>query len=440
MPLKVWIILGITVLGIVTGIVLLFPNKRPISFIKGSTTTKQNIFYEQIPGSTFHSPDGTWWGYNQSKIVRFKNTVFMYVMENSDADGKTLSKMVIYKKEGDGPWQKGAGLLTSEAGNIVIDSKGVLHAFVFQQTQPAKDLSLGKLIHYWFPNSASGDIKNSKQEIILNNPDDSETVNRVGAGIGPDDTLAVAFGYTTFNPKYQGHSEHLFIKKPGQSWRRLIAGQNLGHDWYYPFVLITPQSYHLLSVQDDFNGVGKQNTYQKVMHFGYEKGAWKRDLLANLTSHPLASKEKRLLEQNDIFLDSAGRVHASYKELLDGTSLGNVTAFQHFTKKASGWDKETTDVQKYSCNWLKFVEVDSTLYYLCASFDRVYIMNEKRTKVQQLAIPTKVQAIYPYLASPRGGSASSEYIDLLLLSGSSQGYATHTDYYVRIPKTLFRTL
>jgi hypothetical protein len=33
-----------------------------------------NVYYEQIPGSKNHSPNGTWWGYNQSKIVRYRTT------------------------------------------------------------------------------------------------------------------------------------------------------------------------------------------------------------------------------------------------------------------------------------------------------------------------------------------------------------------------------
>lgn len=408
--------------------------------VQGTASDRAQVFFEKIPGSRFHSPDGTWWGYNQSKIVRYGNTVFMTVMENSDAVGKTLSTMVIYKKTGNGSWEKGAGLPTSEAGNLVVDHDGVLHAFVFQQATPTSDLSLGKLLHYWFPRSAHGDITTKRSEVIVENTDRSEPVNRVGAAAGSDGTLGVAYGLTK-NTKYRGHSEHLHVKRPGAArWTRRIAGENLGHDWYYPFVLLDGPRAHLLAVQDDFNGTGKLNTYQKILYFGFDGRQWTRKTLGDLTNHPLAAQEKRLVEQNDLLLDSRGRLHASYKEFLDPASPGRVTRIQHFTHTPAGWRQETIPMPRHGCNWLKHVEVGGTLYYLCVGFDSVYVMNEARTRERPLNIPPAVAGIYPYLASPRTGTKPSAFVDLLLLSGSGPGYATHTDYYVRIPADVFRNL
>ena len=97
-----------------------------------SSQNQETLFFEKIPGSKFHSPDGTWWGYNQSKIVRFENMVFMYVIENVDNSNKTLSNFVVYKKSDDASWEKGASFPTSRPGNILVDSQGVLHTFVFE--------------------------------------------------------------------------------------------------------------------------------------------------------------------------------------------------------------------------------------------------------------------------------------------------------------------
>ena len=88
------------------------------------------LFIEQIPGSLNHSPDGTWWGYKQSKIARIGDTVFMFVIEN-DNYPSTESQFVLYKKLNDRPWEPGARHPTSRPGNIVVDSKGGLHALVF---------------------------------------------------------------------------------------------------------------------------------------------------------------------------------------------------------------------------------------------------------------------------------------------------------------------
>ncbi len=146
-----------------------------------------SVFSEQIPGSKNHGPNGTWWGYNQSKIVRYGSTVYMYVVENENIDNNpnpnatNPSKIAIYRKDGDGGWQKGARLNTSRPGNILIDSQGIVHLIVFEPTYTlsTENGSYGRLKHYWFPNCKTGDITSFQQEIIVDNDGVSqgETVN-----------------------------------------------------------------------------------------------------------------------------------------------------------------------------------------------------------------------------------------------------------------------
>lgn len=75
---------------------------------KDSTSYSIQIFHEAIPGSKYHGPNGTWWGYNQSKIVRKGANVFMYVIENENLDinqnpnASNPSKIVLYGKYGEG--------------------------------------------------------------------------------------------------------------------------------------------------------------------------------------------------------------------------------------------------------------------------------------------------------------------------------------------------
>src|SRR3989338_6413886 len=166
---------------------------------------KIQLFSEKIPGSKFRNPDSTWWGYNQTKIARFKDLVFTYVIENSDEDTATSSLFTVYKKNGNNPWEKGASFSTSRPGNLLVDSLGTLHAFVFEPTDIKKNDSIGKLKHYYFLDAKDGDIQNFKEELIVDNDGINETVNiRVGAAISKDDMIAVAFGLTKYNPVYKG--------------------------------------------------------------------------------------------------------------------------------------------------------------------------------------------------------------------------------------------
>ena len=83
----------------------------PTQLPSTATTIPKGFTYslEKIPGSLNHNPDSTWWGYNQSKIARYGDTVFTYVIHN-DNDPTTKSLMTLYKKVGEGPWESGASM------------------------------------------------------------------------------------------------------------------------------------------------------------------------------------------------------------------------------------------------------------------------------------------------------------------------------------------
>jgi hypothetical protein len=287
------------------------------------------LFIEQIPGSLNHSPDGTWWGYNQSKIARIGDTVFMFVVENDDDPG-TESRFALYKKQGDGVWEPGAILPTSRPGNIVVDSKGGLHAFVFDPLDVLENDSLGTLEHYYFSDAYRGNISDYQHETVIGNDGNSETVNiRFGVSIGPDDTMLVAYGLTEGNG-FQGHTEQVHYKRPGEDgWTRLIAGENLGHDFYYSFPLITDFGFTVLAVQDDYVPATDGNIYQIASYFEYADNAWSQRLLVDNTGHPEAKTRPQLVEISDNFQDSMGNVHLL---VLDDAA----EEYRHFVRAADG--------------------------------------------------------------------------------------------------------
>ena len=96
----------IIVVLIVGALALIFlgNNKNSKELIRTFVNKSEYVeaFYEEIPGSKFHSPDGTWWGYNQIKIVRYNNIVFSYFIDNLDEKTETSSQFTILKKQGDG--------------------------------------------------------------------------------------------------------------------------------------------------------------------------------------------------------------------------------------------------------------------------------------------------------------------------------------------------
>lgn len=394
------------------------------------------VFYEKIPGSKTHSPDGTWWGYNMTKIARLGDTVFMYVIHNDD-DTTTPSQFTIYKKKGDGTWERGASLPTSRPGNILVDSKGALHAFVFEAANISVNDSLGRLKHYSFAKAGSGDIKHYKEELVVDQKENIENVNiRIGAAIGKDDTMMVAFGLTDVH-LYPGHSQHVYYKRPEErDWKHDVAGINLGHDWYYPFALVELDStFHLLPIQDDFAGPGEQNIYQKIMYLGKLGRSWKKELIVDHSNKDVAKSRRRLLEQSDLYKDSTGQIHFIYKEFLNRNDEFAASGFYHVLKKDEGWETTKIELDQDNIHWIRFAEANQSLYYVASSYDQFYIGKVGSGKLSLMDIPGDVKGIYPYISQPKTGTRSTEkFIDILLLAGDSTAYPEATNLYVRIPK------
>lgn len=407
---------------------------------------KEELLSEKIPGSKYHSPDATWWGYNQSKIVRFKDKVFTYYIENNDDSNKTLSKFVILKKDGDNIWEKGAMFTTSRPGNLLIDSKGILHIFVFEPFDVVKNDSIGRIMHYYFPNSATGDVKNYKQDTVVDNDGKSETANiRVGAAIGEDDTIIISFGLTKYNPAYKGQSVHIYFKKPDEEkWNHSIAAEDLTHDFYYPFTLVSQNSYYLLPIQDDFAVVNNPNIYQKIMFMEYSNGTWKNKLVADLSNHELAKSRPRLLEQEDLYKDKEGKIHIIYKEFLNPDSPFVTTMHHQLSGSFDNFNHEMLkfDDSNMGLSWIRIVEVDGQLYYLATAFKGLFIGKVGSNKLTPVSVPDDALNVYPYVATSKSGTKENKYIDVLLLAADQKFYQEGkiTNYYVRIPKELFTKL
>jgi hypothetical protein len=435
----IFILIGLVFVVVVAATTIFFLDREGSPRPTSSSETKIKVLYEKIPGSKNHSPDGTWWGYNQSKIVRFGDRVYTYVIHNDD-DPATPSRFTIYKKEGESDWEKGTDFPTSRPGNILVDSTGVLHVFVFEATDMVKNDSLGKLVHYFFPNAAKGDITNYKEGTVVAAKKDIETVNiRVGAAIGADDTMAVGFGLTVWEEDL-GQTEQLFFKRSGQAkWTKLTAGTNLGHDFYYPFTLATKSGFHLLPIQDDFIASGEGNIYQIIPYFEYKDGKWQQKIIADLTKHALAPSRIRLLEQSDLFEDSSGKIHVIYKEYLNPDSEYQESAYKHWIKSGSGWTSKEVVLSRDDLGWIRLAEVGEELFYIASSGSgELWIAKVGTKTLTRIDTPQEVQGIYLYVATSKGGSRESEkYVDILMLSGDSRAYPNATNYYVRIPKSEF---
>ncbi len=392
---------------------------------------------EKIPGSFNHSPDGTWWGYNQSKVARYGDTVFTYVVRN-DNDPATKSQMILYKKVGKGSWEEGASLPCSRPGNILIDSKGGLHALVFDPEDLLLNDSLGSLEHYYFPQAGNGDIETSIHATVVPSPGDNgnETVNiRIGASIGRDDTIVLAFGLDS------NTSEHLYYKEASDTeWTHLIAGKDLGHDFYYPYPLVTDAGYAILAIQDDYVEIDGEahNPYHIAAYFQNNEYGWSHEYLLNNTqsTQALTHSQWKTVQISDLYLDTEGGIHVVLQDRV-------AEQWFHYRKAVADndWQITTLDAAwEKGVNWVRLIEIEGNLYYIMASWRQVWLTDSTAETMVKLDLESlvgkrQIEGIYLYVASPRTGTrAESEFVDILLLNGSSDAYPNGSNYYLKIGK------
>lgn len=286
----------------------------------------------------------------------------------------------------------------------------------------------------------------------MDNDGKSETANiRVGAAIGKDDTMAISFGLTKFNPLYKEQSEHIYFKKPDeQRWNHIFT-DGLSHDYFYPFTLVSKDYFYLLPIQDDFTGAGNPNIYQKILFMQVKDNNWQSEVVADLSTHPLAKTRPRLLEQEDLFEDKQslpsedgkdGNIHIIYKQFLDPKNDFAATVHWHLSGKLGNFKSEQIKLEKPGVNWIRMLEVEGKLYYLITTFGEVFISPVEKINLTKLNIPEDAKNNYPYLATSKNGSTEGDYIDLLLLGADRKLFEEGqiTNYYIRLPKSAFTKL
>lgn len=395
------------------------------------------VYIESIPGSKYHQQNGTWWGYNQQKIVRFENKVFMTVVENDNLvnglpNASNPSTVYLYCKTDNGPWVKGEGIPTSRPANILVDSKGTIHLIVFEptETDPSENGSLGKLKHYSFPNATSGDIFTHIIDLIEDHtPGTSETVNiRFGASIGADDIMYVSFGLYQDLKLYYKHVD-------APNWTEEMAGQNLGNSYYYPFVLGTTKGPCVLAVQDDYLGPGLPNIYFKNKFFHRFNGTWTNQTVCDLSNHPLAANRSQLVDNCELFLTSSKMVIGIYQKKLDPSEDWKSSYFQIEVDSSGQYTETPIPLERGDINRIRLIEYQGSFFYLCIKNNGLFIKKGLQGSLKEIDLPSLRSGNYMYVSNGSSGSSiNSDYVDILLLNGNAGDYPNGINHYVRINK------
>lgn len=391
----------------------------------------QYYVFSSIPASKHHTSTespGSWWGYNQSKIVRHKDTVFMLVQEN-DAWEEPLST-IYSKKDNEIKWKKGASVGAVRPGNICVDDRGFIHVIV-PQGRNSQNVSLEYFYLLDPENIQKYDGHNS---VVKKDSFSSSLTNiRIGCGMRHDGLMAVAFGQTT--RKDYGKTMNIYYKSRDGHWSsRRVVGEELESDFYYPYVCMKGDGARIISVQDDDDPDSDKNIYQKLLWSKDRSGNMSSFLFHDLSGHWLAQARNRMLLADDLMIADDGYTHRIFKEY---TVLVDPTTPVHYYHQDTkdGPKARSLDFSAKKIQFIRLFRFENEIFMLATSYNRAYILDYDANIIQEIKLPTNMLGIWPYIAESRGGtSQDKKYVDILLLAAGKRTYEIATNCYVRLYK------
>lgn len=392
--------------------------------------TRPAVQFTTLPSSEYHQRGSTWWGYNQSKIVRYQDHLYTYYVDNHIADSlnpQPYRLKLLHQVRG-GSWNVGPDFPVSVPGNLQIDSDGVLTLFVFEPTVFATNPSWGRLVAYTFPQAGQGDLTHYSREVIIDNDGSHETVNiRLGSAISPQGTLGVAFGlYTGSDQQTEQWVYRLKDQNSPSSWTTEIAARQLGHDLYYPMATFKGEDPVLLAIQDDLVTLGESNIYQFVQLFFKTVNQWYSNIELDLRTSTLASQRRILMEHTDLVVDTQGRIHELIKVFDEPSATYMVNRVVHRTQQLDGtWSESNVDTHGISVRWIKLIEVNQELCYLILSSNsRLYVSKVSGGALKEIKTTGDMPSGgYLYITRDLSRTTTqSQQWDILLIEGFSGDY------------------
>lgn len=385
--------------------------------------------------------NGAWWGENISKIVHHGSNTFTYVI---DASVRPM-KAFLYRKSADGAWTEGEGFEVSRPPNLLVDSAGVIHLIGFAPFDAAANDGEGRLFHVKF--AASGTVSGTYfKEFISEDWRPKPTTATystyfVGAAIGADDTVAVAYNNSAQWNTPHTHSLGLRLWSPqSQTWTYETVAQNMASRFCYPFAYVSPAYFHVYAVEDDFDtdyaALGEpyasyQFRYGMVKHFQRPRsgGAWVETTLLNFDEKPGISKAQiwdASLRIVDLHVDSVGTVHAllRYKGTFNGSTLlaSTVNKAYHYWKAegSTTWNSEEI-LPSQELYWARIWErSDGKLFFIGQTLrDQLWVIpyGETSRYVASSLSGDDAVAPTPFIASLRGGTDLATNFKAVVYSG-----------------------
>lgn len=385
-----------------------------------------------LPKSTYHHTNGTWWGPNKIKVVRHQDKVYTYFvdnknLENGDPNMTNPSKVHILRINKDLSYETIDTLYSSRTPSLAIDSSGNLLVCNFEPTSNKDNGSIGKLELYTY--TFDGERMTRSSETVAKSKEDEISINmRFSMAIDENDNIVIGNGLNCFEDNVLNHTLTVYYRKKGtREWITKRLGEHLGEDNYYPYMLINGvDDIRALAIQDECRPETQFDYpcfYQYVSYFAFDE----HEKIVDYSDHKLASTRPQLMDHLSFYLDESGDIHILTKARLDEEKPFKGT-FDYISESTS---MDTSFIDP-DFNWLRFFEYQNKLYLVGVTYDKLGIINLSNEKTYWLDIPKNdIFGSYIFTNDPKGGSDTSEYLDIYLVPADKNSY-DHDALYLRL--------
>lgn len=400
----------------------------PTVLVSGSVLTLLylGIFTPHLPfvqsevGTHANATDnGAWWGANIPKIIHKGNYSFTYALE----DGITPRKAFLYSRDSSGVWQEGfSNLLFSRPPSILIDSRGIVHLIGYVPFDSAENE--GWIMHYNFTTpydittAPIGTNITANWKATSNYAPESYSSYYVGAAIGADDTILVAYTNSINNYGISCLGAKIF-NTTTKSWEFSSISTTLPSRYCYPFAFVTEEYFYVLAIEDEEDHtIPGDHPYRfgavKCFQRARTSTSWQESTLIDLNPHYSSVEIDELnLENCDLYVDSSGIVHAIVR-------YGPFVRHYYKAEGALTWQENIATVKSFQ--WVKLWErADGKLFLICANYRSQIILipfgSNKEYIISNLSSEHRKSPV-PFIASLRSGSPLSATLELVVFSDS----------------------
>ena len=408
--------------------VLIFIGYFGYHYLLGFKNTEFVVSQETTFDNSVNHVNGTWWGFNQSKIARIDEYVFTYYVDNSTqigdvANANNPNQMVFIMIDNSGKITEFDSKPTSRPGNVVADNaRQRIYYFTLEPTSSEDNGYLCKLVMYVYQLEA-GEAVFHRQEVVIDNQGIyPETIN-IRLAVTIDKTGNIGVTYSIPNPSYifsmYVHTYDILT----ETWEeKSVLIDGLNHPNFYPELIMKDINHFLVVAVQDYC-YGGDCYYQYTRYFIYNEGQWSYDYLADYRDLEIAKERANLTAHSEVYIGSDNQYHVLTISRLSDED--NEAVVNHYIlNESSNTFSKTSFSGKY--NHIRMVTVNDIDYFVAVDNKHLMILNNNYEIIHQ---QDTTKSVYIYVCSD-----NADFFDLLVTTGNSEDIAVVDNVYYRIEK------